>query len=151
MIEPSRRHGHFDTRWNTSGITNAATENKSAAGNGRASALSKDVRRPPWQVRGLAPAEAGGGGAPIQRWEDEGGRYATADGLEVNGASGKSSPAGLDWVEFLRHYFPGRRRHDLEALTAYEAYRSENVSVRSSGTSPVLAVPWESTEGATSS
>jgi hypothetical protein len=28
-------------------------------------------------------------------------------------------PDGLDWVAFSRHYFPGRRRHDLEAISAY--------------------------------
>lgn len=30
---------------------------------------------------------------------------------------------GLDWQSFSAAYFPGRRRHDLEALTAYAAYR----------------------------
>jgi len=30
---------------------------------------------------------------------------------------------GLDWQSFSAAYFPGRRRHDLEALTAYGAYR----------------------------
>jgi hypothetical protein len=33
-------------------------------------------------------------------------------------------PAGLDWQAFLARRFPGRQRHDLEALTAYGAYRS---------------------------
>ncbi len=32
--------------------------------------------------------------------------------------------AGLDWQAFSAAYFPGRRRHDLEALTAYCEYRS---------------------------
>jgi hypothetical protein len=31
---------------------------------------------------------------------------------------------GLDWEGFRARYFPGRRRHDLEAITAYGAYRS---------------------------
>lgn len=30
---------------------------------------------------------------------------------------------GLDWQAFSAAYFPGRRRHDLEALIAYGAYR----------------------------
>jgi hypothetical protein len=30
---------------------------------------------------------------------------------------------GLDWQAFSATYFPERRRHDLEALTAYAAYR----------------------------
>ena len=29
----------------------------------------------------------------------------------------------LDWQAFTARYFPERRRHDLEALTAYAAYR----------------------------
>jgi hypothetical protein len=31
--------------------------------------------------------------------------------------------AGLDWHGFSAAYFPGRRRHDMEALTAYGAYK----------------------------
>ena len=29
----------------------------------------------------------------------------------------------LDWEAFSDRYFPGRRRHDMEALTAYGTYR----------------------------
>jgi hypothetical protein len=28
----------------------------------------------------------------------------------------------LDWEAFSKRYFPGRRRHDMEALTAYATY-----------------------------
>ncbi len=38
-------------------------------------------------------------------------------------ASSADAPDGLDWQAFSAAYFPGRRRHDLEALTAYGAYR----------------------------
>jgi hypothetical protein len=31
---------------------------------------------------------------------------------------------GLEWTAFLAHFFPGRRRHDIEALAAYGAYRN---------------------------
>jgi hypothetical protein len=37
----------------------------------------------------------------------------------------------LDWQGFLARYFPGRRRHDLEALTAYAAYKSSQRPDRS--------------------
>jgi hypothetical protein len=37
--------------------------------------------------------------------------------------SSAEAPDGLDWQTFSAAYFPGRRRHDLEALTAYDAYR----------------------------
>ena len=30
----------------------------------------------------------------------------------------------LDWSAFLARFFPNHRRHDLETLTAYEAYRN---------------------------
>jgi hypothetical protein len=30
---------------------------------------------------------------------------------------------GLDWQRFSAKYFPGRGRHDFEALTAYGAYK----------------------------
>jgi hypothetical protein len=30
---------------------------------------------------------------------------------------------GLDWHTFSAAYFPGRRRHDLQAVIAYGAYR----------------------------
>jgi hypothetical protein len=30
---------------------------------------------------------------------------------------------GLDWEAFSNRYFPGRRRHDMEALTAYATYK----------------------------
>jgi hypothetical protein len=42
-------------------------------------------------------------------------------------------PDGLNWQSFTAACFPGRRRHDLEALTAYGAYRrSHAVDERSS-------------------
>ena len=40
---------------------------------------------------------------------------------------------GLDWQGFLARHFPGRRRHDLEALIAYGAYKSSNVAGRQPG------------------
>jgi hypothetical protein len=45
--------------------------------------------------------------------------------LDIKGADRHTTVEdGLDWQGFLSRYFPGRRRHDLEALTAYGAYRS---------------------------
>ncbi len=64
-------------------------------------------------------------------------RAETRRGMRKNAASAVTSlenvPAGLDWQAFSAAYFPGRRRHDLEALTAYGAYRrSRAVDERSS-------------------
>jgi hypothetical protein len=38
-------------------------------------------------------------------------------------ASSADAPDGLDWQTFSAARFPGRRRHDFDALTAYAAYR----------------------------
>jgi hypothetical protein len=38
-------------------------------------------------------------------------------------AGGARGTDGLDWQSFSSAYYPGRRRHDLEALIAYGAYR----------------------------
>ena len=32
-------------------------------------------------------------------------------------------PDGLDWDAFSAHFFPGRSRHDLEAISAYYTYK----------------------------
>ena len=50
-----------------------------------------------------------------------GGRAPASDGRPA-GATGARAP-GLDWLAFTAAYFPGRRRHDLEALTRYSAYK----------------------------
>ena len=34
-----------------------------------------------------------------------------------------ATPAGLDWHGFSTAHFPGSRRHDMEALIAYGAYK----------------------------
>ena len=48
-------------------------------------------------------------------------------GTRTTGASAAGSPEdlpnGLDWQAFSTAYFPGRGRHDFEALIAYGAYR----------------------------
>lgn len=88
MIELSRRHGHFDPRWPTKSLS--------------------QPRAPVLATEDCGPS--------IQRWENEGGRYAMNDETD--------RPAGLQWHAFSSRYFPGRRRHDFEVVKAYEAYRS---------------------------
>ena len=39
------------------------------------------------------------------------------------GATSARGSGGLDWQAFTAAYFPGRRRHDLEAVTGYAAYK----------------------------
>ena len=69
MVEASRKHGPFDTRW------------------------------------------------PRAR-EDSSDALATAPLLRAAEAA-----EALDWEAFSNRYFPGRRRHDMEALTAYATYK----------------------------
>jgi hypothetical protein len=48
-------------------------------------------------------------------------------------ATSMSMLDGRDWQSFSADHFPGRRRHDVEALTAYRAYRhSHGFDARSS-------------------
>jgi hypothetical protein len=68
VVEASRKHGPFDTRW------------------------------------------------PSAR-SDSSGAVSTAPPLRAAEAA-----EALDWEAFSNRYFPGRRRHDMEALTAYGRY-----------------------------
>jgi hypothetical protein len=43
-------------------------------------------------------------------------------------AGRENTPTGLDWQAFSAVYFPGRRRHDLEAITAYGSYKRLRVA-----------------------
>ena len=58
-------------------------------------------------------------------WEDDGGRSdADAPALAAPGTTALPIGEGLDWATFSARFFPGRRRHDFEAVKAYEAYRN---------------------------
>ena len=43
-------------------------------------------------------------------------------GVPIPAQENGGAPAGLEWYAFSSRYFPGRRRHDLGAVKAYEAY-----------------------------
>ena len=61
------------------------------------------------------------------------------------GGSVEAAPAGLDWYAFSARFFPGRRRHDLEAVRAYGAYK-QGAGQGSVGSGPVQV--WEDEGGA---
>jgi hypothetical protein len=143
MIEAPRRHGHFDPRWHTNGLSTRDSEDDRAsmirtAGDAESRA-SHVVDRFSQQRHALVAAGGRDGGRSIDSWENEGGSYSMTDApdLEVDGC--EKPPAGLDWYAFLSRYFPGRRRHDLEALKAYEAYRSAVVAPSISHRSRTIA------------
>jgi hypothetical protein len=94
MIETSRRHGHYDTRF----------------------ARSSTARRKPHLHLVPAPDERLDSDESIDAWEDEG-------GLAPAPRDVPPEPQ-LDWAAFSDTFFRGRRRHDFKALKAYEAYRA---------------------------
>ena len=52
----------------------------------------------------------------------------------------RDGPGRLAWSVFLARFFPSRRRHDFEALAAYEAYRNALDRAALSQGSPPRAV-----------
>ena len=58
-------------------------------------------------------------------------------------------PEGLDWQGFSAAYFPGRRRHDLEALTAYSAYKRSRAVGTGSSAEPARTETGRAARGAT--
>ena len=90
----------------------------------------------------LAPV-IGEDGPAIHTWENEGGSYSSTDEPDVEADACETPPAGLERYAFLSRYFPGRRRHDLEALKAYETYRSAvaSSSFTAAGRVPIASVP----------
>jgi hypothetical protein len=46
-----------------------------------------------------------------------------ADRLTIALTGFKDLPDGLDWDAFSTRYFPGRRRHDLDAISAYHEHQ----------------------------
>ena len=60
---------------------------------------------------------------PMSQALSAGRRRRTRDRLAPNVPSSEELPGGLDGQVFAARFFPGRRRHELEALAAYGAYR----------------------------
>lgn len=112
--------------------------------------LTSQLPLPTGRQRAFAPAGTRRDRAPLERWEDEGGQGSADDEPDVETDCGEHVPIGLSWSEFLRRFFPGRRRHDLEALQAYAAYRSESPLAASRAISLRVAVSKESRKEARS-
>jgi hypothetical protein len=58
------------------------------------------------------------------------GQLAAVPALVVDDLADATVERDLDWQSFRSRYYPGRRRHDFEALTAYGVYRSPGGSDR---------------------
>ena len=66
-----------------------------------------------------------------------------ADGERDLAVKEPTMPAELDWEGFVAAYFPGSRRHDLKAISAYCAYKRSGVV---DGQSPTEASVSEAAE-----
>lgn len=53
---------------------------------------------------------------------------------DINRTQNYTPDHGLDWEGFSAAYFPGSRRHDLKAITAYGAYKRSGVVEERSAT-----------------
>jgi len=73
------------------------------------------------------------------RFDAERKRPLTDASVSAVATSGADAPDGLDWQTFSAAYFPGRRRHDLEALTAYSAYKRSRDTGTGSSAQPAGA------------
>jgi hypothetical protein len=59
-------------------------------------------------------------------------------------------PSGLDWEAFSTRCFPGSRRHNLEAVAAYGAYKRLPQELDEGGVTSNAVDVWEDEGGATS-
>ena len=83
------------------------------------------------------------------RFDAERKRPLTESSGSAVATSGAEAPDGLDWQTFSAAYFPGRRRHDLEALTAYSAYKRSRDTGAGSSAQPAGAETGRGATGAT--
>jgi hypothetical protein len=119
MLDPSRKHGHYDQRWPARSFHTTSTSTNGARANGvsdsvNGAELSKQARH-----------EEVGRGA-IDAWEAEGG-YADSEPRHENGRvhrlERKSLAAGLSWETFSETVYPGKTRHYMQAINAWSRYR----------------------------
>jgi hypothetical protein len=74
--------------------------------------------------------------------------HPAADQVTPIVTSGAHAPAGLDWQAFSAAYFPGRRRHNLEAVAAYGVYRRSHPGAVPASDEPVRIAPGRGVSGA---
>jgi hypothetical protein len=116
MLEPSRKHGHYDTRWpawlHRSGSTTA---------DGVTASWPPAVET----VQRLQPAGANGVGA-VDAWEGEGGSVDFGPRHEngrVNRLERGSVVEGLSWEMFCETFYRDEKRHYFPAISAWSRYR----------------------------
>jgi hypothetical protein len=115
MAESARRHGHFDPRYR---VAFRRSPKLSIVSNGSGSIDRREVVAVP---RPRLVLTGGRDDVRVADRENEGGYVVEPEQSDLGLAH---LPAGRGWYEFLAARYPDARRHDLEALKAYEAYRS---------------------------
>jgi hypothetical protein len=119
MLEPSRKHGHYDTRWPAWLIRSGSTTADGVTAN-----------RPPAveAVQRLQPAGANvvGGARAVDAWEGEGGSVDFGPRHEdgrVNRLERGSVVEGLSWEMFCETFYRDEKRHYFPAISAWSRYR----------------------------
>ena len=119
MLEPSRKHGHYDQRWPAWSFHSTSTTTNGARANGIADSVNGaaliEQARDEKVGRRAIDAWEGEGGSAGSRPRDENGR---AHRLER-----KSFAAGLSWETFSETVYPGKKRHYFPAINAWSRYR----------------------------
>ena len=119
MLEPSRKHGHYDQRWPAWSLHSTSTTPSGARANGFADSAKGAERLKQSRDEVL-------GGAAIDAWEGEGGA-ANSRPRHQNGrvhrSERKSLAAGLSWEAFCETVYPGESRHYFPAINAWSRYR----------------------------
>lgn len=70
-----------------------------------------------------ALVEAAREAARTDAWERDQVAWNLPGATEEEPAPPTSMSMDLDWVGFSQAFYPGNRRHDLRAITAYAAYK----------------------------
>jgi hypothetical protein len=117
MLEPSRKHGHYDTRWPAWLIRSSSTTADGVTAN-----------RPPAVegVQRLQPAGATAVGGAVDAWEGEGGSVDFGPRHEngrVNRLERGSVVEGLSWEMFCETFYRDEKRHYFPAISAWSRYR----------------------------
>jgi hypothetical protein len=121
-------------------VHNGGPELRSIKRTGRVTALTSQL-----PLTTVHEEQCGRIAAAALAWEDEVGHRSADDEPDVETDRGEHASIGLSWSELLRRFFfPGRRRHDLEAHQSYAAYRSEIPRAASRAISLPVAVSKES-------
>jgi hypothetical protein len=119
MLEPSRKHGRYDTRWPAWLIRSGSTTADGVTANWPPAVEG---------VQQLQPAGANvvGGARAVDAWEREGSPVDFGPRHEngrVNRLERGSVVEGLSWEMFCETFYRDEKRHYFPAISAWSRYR----------------------------